>query len=312
MKTPITTLCCIMLCAGLHGNYSINGPVAELTIETEGKMILVPGEVNGIEGVFMLDTGAPELILNERLFKGQSLGKTKILQDVGKKVFCDQIQVDHFLMGDVYRHDFPAIIADLQATEQVLEREILGLLGYDVLRHFEVRIDFYGGFINFCALDQKGVPLTKWRKNLPDHQMEFTLHGHLPAIRGQLLDKANLVFALDSGASVNLMDRTYRNYLRKNCLKERAIDFQCINATVRKAPFFIMPQLEVENAYQVQFWRTSIGDFSHFRANSIHVQGILGANFFQLGHIAINYQLKTIDIWDNPGRFNRRYICLGH
>lgn len=312
MKTPITMFYCLAICVSLNANYLIDGPMAELSIHTEGKMILIPGEVDGVEGFFMLDTGAPELILNERYFPHRKLGKKKVLQDVGRKVNCEQIEVTHFIMGQVYRDDFHAIITDLELTEQALGHPVLGLLGYDMLRHFEVRIDYYAGFITFCALDKAGRPLTKWQKKTSDHQLDFIMEGHLPAIQGQLLGKSKLVLGLDSGASVNLMDRSYQGFLRKNCLKERAIDFQCINSQVKAAPFFVMPQLEVEDAYQVQFWRTSIGDFSHFRNNNIYIQGILGANFFQLGQIAINYQLKTIEIWDEPQRINRRYICLNH
>lgn len=312
MKTPITLLCCLLCWANLAANYLIDGPVAELSIRTQGKMILIPGEVDGVSGYFMLDTGAPELILNERFFRDHQSGRKKILQDIGQKLTCRQIQVEHFIMGNVYRDDFFVVAADLRSTEKALGQDILGLLGYDVLKHFEVRIDFYAGFITFCALDQAGRPLTRWQKKMPDHQLDFKMEGHLPAIEGQLLGRSHLVMALDSGASVNLMDRTYQGYLRRNCLKERAINFQCINSQVNEAPFFVMPQLEVEHAYQVRFWRTSVSDFSHFRANNIYIQGILGANFFQLGRIAINYQRKTIEIWDEPGRLNRRYICLGH
>lgn len=312
MKTPVTLFCCLAICVSLHANYLIDGPVAELSIQTKGKMILIPGEVDGVEGHFMLDTGAPELILNERYFPDRKNGKKKVLQDVGKKMSCEQIQVAHFIMGNVYRDDFSAVITDLRATEKALGHKVLGLLGYDVLRHFEVRIDYYSRFITFCALDKAGRPLQKWQKKTADHRLDFILEGHLPSIKGELLGKSNLMLGLDSGASVNLMDQSYRGYLRRNCLKERAIDFQCINSTVKQAPFFVMSGLKVEDAYHVQFWRTSIGDFSHFRNNNIYIQGILGANFFQLGKMAINYQLKTIDIWDEPTRLNRRYTCLNH
>lgn len=287
-------------------------PLSVLSIETVGKMILIPGEIDGVQGYFMLDTGAPELILNERFFPHRKDGERKILQDVGRKMRCRQIRVDHFIMGNVYRDNFALIVTDLGATEAALNREIIGLLGYDVLKHFEVRIDYFGGRIAFCALDAYGKPLSPWLARPADHVFNFVMEGHLPAIECHLAGRPNLRFGLDSGASINLMDEQYSGYLRKNCLKERAIDFQCINSTIENAPFFVMPKLEVENAYQVQFWRTSVGDFSHFRANDIHIQAILGANFFQLGKISINYQLKKILIWDDPGRLNRRYICLNH
>jgi hypothetical protein len=108
------------------------------------------------------------------------------------------------------------------------------------------------------------------------------------------------------------MDQTYTNFLRKNSLKERSIDFQCVRSTVRDAPYFVMPEMQLENAYQVQFWRTSVGNFTGFRANKMYFHAILGANFFQLGKITINYRLQKIEIWDNPARLNRRYQCLGH
>lgn len=312
MKTPITLFYCLAICVSLNANYLIDGPVAELSIQTRGKMILVPGEVNGVEGYFLLDTGAPELILNQRYFANLKSRKKKVLQDVGRKLNCKQAKVSQFIMGNVYRDNFEAIITDLQPTEEALGDRILGLLGYDVLRQFEIRIDYYAGFITFCALDNFGQPTSRWQKKKPDHHLEFFMEGHLPAIKGRLLGNKNLVLGLDSGASVNLLDQSYKGYLRKNCLKERTIDFQCINSKVEEAPFFVMSQLEVENAYEIQFWRTSIGDFAHFRENNIFIQGILGANFFQLGQIAINYRNKTIEIWDDPKRLNRRYTCLNH
>jgi len=312
MKTPITLLCYFSFICCTFANYLIDGLTAELSIETEGKMILIPGEVDGVEGYFMLDTGAPELILNKHYFPNHRNGEKRMVQDVGRAMECRQLKVRHFMMGNVYRDNFEAIIADLKATENALGRNLLGLLGYDVLKHFEIRIDYYANLITFCGLDKNGFPTSQWQKESANHYLSFGMEGHLPTIVGQLGERGNLTMGLDSGASVNLMDQSYKRYLRKHCLKEMDIDFQCINTTIKNAPFFVMPQLAVENAYEVQFWRTTIGDFTHFRAENIYVQAILGANFFQLGKISINYQLQQIEIWDDPGRINRRYMCVGH
>ncbi|MEZ4992440.1 MAG: hypothetical protein R2824_18595 [Saprospiraceae bacterium] len=181
-----------------------------------------------------------------------------------------------------------------------------------MLKHFEVRIDYYAGNITFCNLDNTGQPMFRWQAKQADHEFQFRMEGHLPVIQGHLPDKRNLDFAVDSGATVNIMDQTYKSYLRKNSLKVRSIDFQCVRSTVKDAPYYTLPEMRLENAYNVQFWRTSIGNFAGFRANKMYFHAILGANFFQLGKITINYHLQKIEIWDNPGRLNRRYHCLGH
>lgn len=312
MKTPITLLCYFLFLAHSFANYQIDGTATQLAIQTCGKIILVPGEVDNVSGYFILDTGAPELILNKHYFDGRRKGHKKLMEDIDNTMECHVMQVRHFTMGNVYRDDFPATITDLKATEEALGREILGLLGYDVLQHFEIRIDYYAGSITFCDLDRNGRPLSKWQSRVADHEFQFNMQGHLPVIRGHLPDREDLDFALDSGASVNIMDRNYKKYLRQNSLKVRTIDFQCVRSTVKDAPYYIMPEMQLENAYHIQFWRTSIGNFSGFRSNKMYFNAILGANFFQLGKITINYRLQKIEIWDNPGRLNRRYRCLGH
>lgn len=312
MKTPITLLCYFIFLSPSFASYQIDGVLAQLKIETCGKIILIPGEVDGVSGHFILDTGAPELILNKHYFSDHPKGHRKVMEDIDRQLECQMMQVRHFTMGNVFRDNFPATIADLQATEAALGREILGLLGHDVLKHFEVRIDYYAASITFCELDKQGRPLFRWQHHKADHEFQFRMEGHLPVIQGHLPEKEGLDFAVDSGATVNIMDRNFKNYLRKKSLRVRSIDFQCVRSTVKDAPYFVMPEMQLENAYYIKFWRTSIGNFSGFRANKMYFHAILGANFFQLGKITLNYQLRKIEIWDNPGRLNRRYQCLGH
>ena len=81
MKTPFTLLFCFALLSPTFADYHIDGTESVLSFEKAGKMILIPGQVGDVNGYFLLDTGAPGLILNRRFFGHLKRGRTAFVQD---------------------------------------------------------------------------------------------------------------------------------------------------------------------------------------------------------------------------------------
>lgn len=295
----------------LAADYEIRtGFETNVPLTIVGKMMLLPGQVDGKSGYFLLDTGAPELILNHRHFPDHLVTDWRVLIDLHHSTTVGRIQVDSFSVGQLYRRQFRAPVTDMFELERLINLPLLGLLGYSVIKDFEVRIDYYASQITVCRLYQQFNPLRPWQDRPADHVLPFTMSSHLPTLSTRLADGPELRLGLDSGASVNLLHHSIRPVLNKIAISKRSIKYQCIQTTVRRAPYFTIPYLVLQDAYRIRYWRAAVGDLSQFHKAGVELEGILGANFFQLGKVSINYAQQFIRIWNEPHRINHRYVNL--
>lgn len=307
-------LTCLLLHVGIcqATRYQITGHEARVPLRLSGKMILLPGQVDGIAGFFLLDTGAPELILNRRYFPDYNPTDSRTLHTIGHSNVICRIYIDSFSVGKLYRYRFQVPVMDMTPTEKLLGAPLLGLLGYEVIRNFELRIDYYGLQVSLCRLDEQGEPLRAWQARGPDHSLYFSMSGHLPILKTTLSGGRRLYLGLDSGSSVNIVHHRVRRTVRELAFDRRSITYQCIGIKERNAPLYTLPYLDIQAAYRIHYWRTTIEDLSGFRQQGINIDGILGANFFRMGRVSLNYRKKYIRIWDDPERTNQRYICISH
>ena len=97
--------------------------------------------------------------------------------------------------------------------ENVLGRNILGIIGQSVFRKYELLIDFPKRELRFTPINRRGDRAVPHEKK-PDHILNFNLQQHFPVIHANVNGvHLNLVF--DSGASTILIDHKWKPYCMK-------------------------------------------------------------------------------------------------
>ena len=104
------------------------GHAAEVPCHFDAGVIVVPAEVAGIAGDYILDTGSARTMLHETLAQTAGIEATEILGDV--------VLAGHRTMG------LPLTIVDLDVRTWNLPTVGAGVIGADVLRDFVVDVSF--------------------------------------------------------------------------------------------------------------------------------------------------------------------------
>ncbi len=253
-------------------------------------MVVVQAELNGQMANFILDTGSPMMILNEKM------GETATLQanSLQGGMAGEWKTINMFSWAGVRKFDMPALTTDIGALEYVTNRPIAGLIGYEFLEDYELLMDFENHLITLVP-QGKSAKLEGW---LLKSQIPFTMAGHLPVIEAQIGNK-KLRFGLDTGANTNMLSLT----------QSHEIDPELITPVNNAGVLGIAGDSHLTYAGDVvettigglNFWnmRFVFSDISHLQnLNDNGVDGLLGFPFFKAGKFSINYFTKVVSIWE--------------
>ena len=177
-----------------------------------GEKIYLPITMNETTGLFLLDTGSAETMLNSPFASeaGANMDRRAgkyIYIGAGNKqslpVFKGHIRVTH--IGDIRYPDWEYAIADLGGVSPN-GTPMGGLLGMDFMHYFDIEIDFAARTVSIYRLtgctdvhpptwsgDYDAIPL----KHTPDHNLTLPV----------FLDNADLDMELDTGAEGVLVTR---------------------------------------------------------------------------------------------------------
>lgn len=173
-----------------------------------GRLPAVTARIDTTEGIFFFDTGAERLLLNERYFTGDT--RLEGISQYGvtggsHSVFSKE--VDTLKWENLYLPDVTAHVLDLSHIESKRNVPVVGIIGYDIFKEYEVLLDYPMRQIVLSKLDARGIKLDQ--KAFPDavfDSLDFVLAKHGIVVQAEVEGKT-LNFNIDSGAEINLLDR---------------------------------------------------------------------------------------------------------
>jgi len=268
-------------------------------IKRAGNLIIVEAQVDTLEGNFVLDTGAPYLILNATYFRqlpkidDQEAGG---INGTSQGSFTTYVR--NFKILDLQYSRLTAGVVDLSFIENGRNLKILGLLGTRLFSKFSITVDLFKNVLYIQKLDAKG--------NVPEEEQlfqnklmstPFSLMNDVVFVKASVNGKA-FWFAFDSAAETNLFD-----YDRSKKLPGA---FKVISRS--KVTGLGGSKLEVLYS---QFDELTVGGHV-FKENKVlltnlekmgqsyghSVEGILGYDFFARGIFSINFVKKEFDMYN--------------
>lgn len=263
--------------------------------ELDWNLIWVEGMVDDKRGFFILDTGAPTLILNNRGHKPSGYkSATTEGYGLGGDVSMQPHRVKSFQLGGVEQGAQAAYQIDLREVEARAGREINGLVGYEQFNDYELLIDYPARRV---VLYPKGKNDLHATEN-PLQSLKFMRYSHLPLLRLQQ-GKKRLVFVLDTGAGVSLIHKETAEKLRLAPeLSTEETFLVGVDGNRQAAPIVHIPQLQL-GSEDLSGFPLGVTDLSHLseEEEGFAIDGVLGTDFLKTHRISIDYKKHRLHFW---------------
>ncbi|WP_198664761.1 pepsin/retropepsin-like aspartic protease family protein [Lewinella sp. IMCC34191] len=262
-------------------------PTAE-SFTFDRNLIFFEAMVDGAPGKFILDTGAPTLVMNTR---GQAAaGSNYTGYGSGGEVALSDHRVAQFEMVGRTIENYWAIGLDLRNMERRVGQRIDGMVGYELLNDGELRIDYANR--SFRLLPSERSPTHG--QATPRAVLRFSLVDHLPIVRIRIEGK-RYNFAIDTGAGSNLVDESVARELALEPTGG-AMNIQGLDGRAVEASIFSLPTPEEFDGGERDISLVAM-DLSHLRENGRELAGILGSAFLSQYTVGIDYRRRRIYIW---------------
>ncbi len=257
-----------------------------------GNAMFVEATINGQPGTFLFDTGASDLILNSHYFSGTE-ERSEVVGLYGEVLTVQHLIAKQIEIAGVNIAKDLALVMDLSALEQVKKLPIAGIIGYSVLKTYELQIDFERQQIMLSKL--KGN-----RKRSPDgpyasaDAFDFKMSGHIPYLEMRLGEQL-VRMGIDSGSE--------RNILQPEILDLRQFEPLGLLRLAGLAPEG--RRQEKGYVHDVNLGGLSLDKLEVVLADlqavsaelPVQLDGILGVQFLKDYKVAIHYQLRKIYLW---------------
>ncbi|MEM1319326.1 MAG: aspartyl protease family protein [Bacteroidota bacterium] len=264
-----------------------------------GGLVIVEAEIDGTKGNFIVDTGAPTLILNINRVDHARPSRTE--QSLGINGQVNQIYekgIRRMYCGEVVFKNIRAQAIDLSHLEKVRGIPLLGLLGHSLLKKYEVTFDHTKQELLFHHIDRKGRHLhpNTYNYYLPTDSIAFNMVGHIPCFVTSVGNR-RMRLGLDTGAEINLFDKKHKATLEKRLAQKTTMDLhgvssKAVSADVGKMSYFWIDCLKFQDM------TTLFTNFKNFNlAYNRQLDGILGQEFIRQRKMSINFKKRKIYFW---------------
>ncbi len=267
-----------------------------------GNLILVKANADGIEGNFILDTGAPGLVLNLTYFRDfPSMAVSPQEQGgiTGAVVAADPTLISSLSFGPIKYSKIEADRINLGHLENSKSVRILGLLGLNLFSRFEMIIDYEKSVLSFHLIAKKEA------KSYSSNQLADTAtYNVLPILlqENKLLTTATmggkkLTFLIDTGAEANILDSRLPDKIFENVAVTGRVIIAGTGAKKTEALTGDLKNLKLGNL--------DIGTLPIIVTNLAKMcaaydrclDGMLGFDFLSLHKIGFNFVKRKMYIW---------------
>ncbi|MEC3907945.1 hypothetical protein VOI54_13020 [Tamlana sp. 2201CG12-4] len=267
-------------------------------------LIVVKAQILNIEGNFIIDTGSETMILNKVHFPNNyshqrsSNRSSGILQNIENSYekHIKQFKLQNFKLENTHSD-----VIDLSHIEKSKKIKLLGVIGYSILKDYELFIDMHLNQITLTKVDNHGNKLDKhvYLEKIVD-SIRFKLKRHTIVVNGTI-NNQEVKLGIDSAAEFNQINKrinkkALKYFIPKKRLRLTGVSNKKIEVLAGKlhrvklsASTYFGPMLTV---------LTNLNKMNE--AFGTDLDGILGYEFFAQKRTIINYQKEKLYFIDYP------------
>ncbi len=271
-----------------------------IPMKKAGNLIIIEAQVDTMVGNFVLDTGAPYLVLNATYFRDMPhLGEQEANGVNGTSSGTFRTQVRNLSLGfDLRFNRLAADVTDLSSIENSKGIKILGLLGTQVFRKMAITVDHFHNVLYLHKLDAKGEIAPAERVfNQPEMRTAFKYMNDVIFIKGQIADRS-FWLAFDTGAECNLLSNEAPQAVIKHMTVVSRSKMIGVGGKGGAELIYANFDRLVIGNYLFSNNRILITDLGHLgKAYGGSVDGVLGYDFFARGIFTINFAKKEFEMY---------------
>ena len=281
---------------------SCDSLVAIIPFTRAGNLVLIQAKADTLEGNFILDTGAPGLVLNITYFRdypstsaatGDQGGIT------GSTSVEDPTMISRFSFGAVRYSSVEADRINLGHIENSKGVRILGLLGLQLFKRFEIILDYEKNLL-FLHLIGKKESNTYASEQLKD----TTLYNTFPItfLDNKLITTAEmqgkkLKFLIDTGAESNVLDSRLPDKIFDNVTVTGRITLSGTGAKKTEALYGDLKNLKI-GELNISSLPVIVANLEKMcSAYDRCLDGMLGFDFLSMHKIGFNFVKRKMYIW---------------
>lgn len=262
-----------------------------------GRIFLIESEVDGEKGYLAFDTGASGLVINETYFRNRlrinsqsANGLTGSVGDI-KSILVHTVEF--------YGIKFTSVTADLVNLghiENRLGKKILGLIGFSLLKNFEVVFDPSLNQLNLYRVDKKGERIkSSSERFLADFTSSFEFKNNILFLKVEVINNA-MRFCLDTGAETNVIDKgAPKNVINSITITRRSTVFG--TGSNRSEVLFGSMNGFRFGSKNFDNLETIIANLESLsEAYETKIDGMLGYSFISKGVFCFNFVKKELSI----------------
>lgn len=267
-----------------------------------GNLILIAARVDSVMGNFILDTGAPNLVLNITYFRDYPVTASSDQEQSGISGSASprlQTEINQLTLGPVKYKKVEADLINLGHIENNKGVKILGLLGLQLFRQFEMIIDYEKSVILLHLISKKESK-TYQHELLSDTSLYSTVPFDITD--NKIITKLEIAgkklrFIIDCGAETNLLDSRLPDKIFENVIIGRRVKLTGANDKKIEALYGDLNNMKIGNqdigTLPVLITNLEKSCLSYISCTD----GILGFDFLSLHKIGFNFVNRKMYIW---------------
>jgi predicted aspartyl protease len=268
-----------------------------IPLKRAGRLFLVEAVIDGEKGNLVFDTGATGLVLNRTYFRnhacvecGPSNGITGSTGNIANTI-AKEVRI-----SDLYYRNIKADVTDLSHIENRRGIKIIGLLGFNMIKSFEIVIDAQHNELQLHRVDRKGSRIQSGESiEAQDYSQKIDPWRPVIIVKGQVGGK-KLNFCFDTGAETNAISRSASKSVLNTISITRRSELKGAGQASDEVLFGTMNDF--------MFDKTPIRDMETIVVNldalsevyGVTIDGMLGYSFLEKGIITINLVKKQFGI----------------
>lgn len=282
----------------------LNEYTARIPFKLIDHLIVVEAELLGKKGNFIIDTGSETLILNKVHFpvnyshqkkKNQTSGVLNVIDGTLEK------QLSEFVIQNLTLENKNSDVIDLSHIEISKKMNLLGIIGYNILKDYEVFVDLYLNQITLSKVNKYGEKLDQkvYLEKITD-SLDFKLKNHT-IILNATVNNQKLSFGLDTGAEINQINKSVNRRVLKYFFPDKRLILS--GASNKKIEVLAGKLHRVKLSETIYFgpMQTILTNLSSMNnAFGTSLDGILGYEFFKQKRTIINYKKEKLYFVNYP------------
>jgi hypothetical protein len=271
--------------------------VIKVPFKRAGNLIVVNALVNNEPKFFLVDNGAPKLILNNRYFSSTTQEGGKLISSVqgvnGSVANIGAFKVEHFNWQGIQLKNKVILSMDLSHLEKELKTTIHGLIGQEVIGQYDILFDYANATLTLIKPEKSERYCVD---SLNIKQMAYAnlqREAHLLVVPLTTSGKTYQM-GIDCGAETNLMSQTYYPVLEKQLKKKRKRSLSGVDKEKKKVSSGCIPTIEVgKKVFEKQ--RFIFNEMEHLNDGyKIQLDGLVGYEVLSQQKTLLSYVNKRL------------------